>query len=450
MPEALETWPVNLIEKVLPRHMQIIFEINRRFLDEVRHRYPDDWNRLGRVSLIDEYGDRRVRMAHLAAVGSHKINGVSKIHTDLLTKTTLHDIAEQYPDRFVNLTNGVNPRRWVKLINPDLHQLIYKTIGGDWITNPTQLKNLADHAENTKFQKLFNQVKLNNKRHLADKIKHHLGIEVDPDTLFDIHIKRIHEYKRQLLNLLHVITLYNRLCDSPHAAIVPRTVIFSGKAAPGYHLAKLIIRLINDVASVINNNQVTADKLKLVFIPNYDVTTAGDIIPAAELSQQISMAGTEASGTGNMKLAFNGALTIGTLDGANVEMREHVGHDNMFIFGLLADEARQMSTGLYKPRDYLRDNPSLTRVIDMIEEGYFSPDETDRYHGIVDALTRTDPYLVMADYQSYIDCQAKVEKLYQDKEEWTRRAILNVAGMNYFSSDRTIREYAESVWKVKV
>ena len=450
MPEALENWPVSLIEKLLPRHMQIIYEINKRLIAQVRKDFPDDYDRPRRVSLIDETGDREVRMANLAVVGSHKVNGVSQLHTDLLRSNLFSDFNEIYPDKIVNLTNGINPRRWLRLINPELSRLISKTIGSDWVKNLDSLRNLADFCENKRFQERYSNAKLHNKEQLACLIEKHLGIPVNPKSLFDVHIKRIHEYKRQLLKVLHVITLYNQLCDNPQSDLVARTVIISGKAAPGYLLAKQIIKLINDIAGVINNNPATNNKLKLVYIPNYDVSTAGDIIPATDLSEQISLAGTEASGTGNMKLALNGALTIGTLDGANVELRDHIGVDNIFIFGLTTDQAAYINASNYKPREYLRKNQKLARAIDMIEEGYFSVDDPKRHYPIVDALTRSDPFLVLADFDAYLEAQSRVELCYNNKFEWIKKSILNVSGMGYFSSDRTIREYSQKVWGLKV
>jgi len=449
LPEALETWPLSMFENVLPRHIQIIYEINKRFLDEIRQAYPNDHNRIKRMSIIDEENEQKIRMANLAVIGSHAVNGVSKIHTNLIKTTLFRDFDEFYPNKFLNLTNGINPRRWLKLINPDLSKLISKTIGNEWITNLDLLQNLNHHIEKEDFINDFIAIKHENKKRLASLIRKRLSFEVNPNSLFDVQIKRIHEYKRQLLNILHVITLYNRIVDNPNNSVISRTIIISGKAAPGYKLAKLIIKLCNDVALLINNHPIASQKLKLVFIPNYDVSTAGDIIPAADLSQQISMAGTEASGTGNMKLALNGALTIGTLDGANIEILERVGSENMFIFGKTSKQASHLLKGDYRPRDYIHENTELKRVIDQIEEGFFSPKEPNRFYDIVDALTRTDPYLVVADYQAYLDCQAIVEQSYQDQQTWAKKAVANIAAMGYFSSDRTIREYAEHIWKIK-
>ena len=450
MPEALETWPVPLFERVLPRHLQIIYEINHRFLKDVMHRHPGDTELLQRVSIIDETAGRRVRMAHLATIGSHKVNGVAAIHTDLMRQTIFADFHHLWPDKIVNMTNGITPRRWLNQANPDLSHLISSRIGTGWVKNLDELKRLAPLAEDVDFRRQFAEVKRANKLRLADAIARRLKIEVNPDSLFDVQVKRIHEYKRQLLNVLHVATLYNRIRANPAGDHLPRTVIFGGKAAPGYQMAKRIIRLINDIADIVNHDPAVAGRLKVVFIPNYDVSTAQDIMPAADLSEQISTAGTEASGTGNMKLALNGALTIGTLDGANIEIRNEVGAENIFIFGLTTDEVVQLRDSGYEPWEYYRGNPELKQALDMIRSGYFSPDESDRYQPVFDALTRQgDHYLLLADYASYIACQQDVETLYRDRDSWMRRAILNVASMGRFSADRTIREYAETIWGVR-
>mgnify|MGYP000203295225 CR=1 FL=1 len=450
MPEALETWPVPLFERVLPRHLQIIYEINHRFMRDVMHRYPGDTELLRRMSIIDETAGRRVRMAHLAMVGSHKVNGVAAIHTDLMRRTIFADFHHLWPDQIVNLTNGITPRRWLNQANPDLAHLISSRIGNGWVRNLDELKRLAPLAEDADFRRQFAEVKRANKTRLARMIAQRLNIEVHPDSLFDVQVKRIHEYKRQLLNVLHVVTLYNRIRANPAGDHLSRTVIFGGKAAPGYAMAKHIIRLINDIADIVNHDPVVADRLKVVFIPNYDVSTAQDLMPAADLSEQISTAGTEASGTGNMKLALNGALTIGTLDGANIEIRNEVGEENIFIFGLDTDEAARVYAEGHKPRDYYHGNAELKQVLDMLNSGYFSPEEPDRYQPVFDALIHQgDRYLLLADYASYIACQGRVEALYRDRHNWTRQAILNVANMGRFSSDRTIREYAEAIWEVK-
>ena len=449
MPEALETWPVPLFERVLPRHLQIIYDINHRFMKDVMRHYPGDPALWQRMSLIDESHGRRIRMAHLAIVGSHKVNGVAAIHTRLMKETIFSDFHRLWPDKIVNMTNGVTPRRWLNQANPGLAKLISSRIGNGWVKNLDQLRQLTPLASDPEFQAAFVQVKRDNKARLAALIAERLSIRVNPDSLFDVQIKRIHEYKRQLLNVLHVITLYNRIraggCDAP-----PRTVIFGGKAAPGYRMAKLIIRLINDVADIVNNDAAVGDRLKVVFIPNYNVSTAEIIIPAADLSEQISTAGTEASGTGNMKLALNGALTIGTLDGANVEMRDEVGAEHFFIFGLTADEVAATYRGGYNPWHYYDNHAELKQTLDMLRDGYFSPEDRDRFKSVYDALTHHgDHYRLLADYASYVACQDQVGQLYQAPQAWTHKAILNVAGMGQFSSDRTIAQYAKTIWNTE-
>ncbi|MEI8163765.1 MAG: glycogen/starch/alpha-glucan phosphorylase [Betaproteobacteria bacterium] len=447
MPEALETWPVPLFERVLPRHLQIIYEINQRFLKDVMHHYPDDPVLWQRMSLIDEAQGRRIRMAHLAIVGSHKVNGVAEIHTRLMKETIFADFHRLWPDRIVNMTNGVTPRRWLNQANPALSTLISAHIGKDWLKDLDQLRRLVPLAGDAAFRDEFVRVKRDNKIRLAQMIEQRLALRVDPDSMFDVQIKRIHEYKRQLLNVLHVVTLYNRLRAGGTAP--PRTVIFGGKAAPGYRMAKLVIRFINAVADIVNNDPLVRGLLKVVFIPNYDVSSAEVIIPAADLSEQISTAGTEASGTGNMKLALNGALTIGTLDGANVEIRNEVGADNIFIFGLTADEVAQQYAAGYSPWLHYDGNAELKQTLDMIRDGYFSPEDRDRFKPVFDALTyHGDHYLLLADYASYIACQEKVGELYCDPVAWAQKTILNVAGMGQFSSDRTIGQYAKTIWNV--
>jgi len=447
LPEALETWPVTVIEKLLPRHMQIIYEINQRFLDDVMHHHPGDNDLLRRMSIIDENNGKRIRMAHLAVVGSHKVNGVAALHTELMKQSIFADFNRFYPDKIINKTNGITPRRWLNQANPELSSLISSKIGNDWTTDLDQLKKLIPLTKDKDFCQQFSAVKRNNKLRLAKLIKQRLDIDVNVDSIFDIHIKRIHEYKRQLLNVLHVITLYNRIRHNPDNDISARTIIFAGKAAPAYHLAKLIIRLINDVADIVNNDPAIGNKLKVVFLPNYNVSLAEEIIPACDLSEQISTAGTEASGTGNMKFALNGALTIGTLDGANIEIMEEVGEDNIFIFGKTANEVEQCKHDGYNPFDYYHGNPELKEILDMIGSGYFSPNEANRFQGIVDTLTsHGDHYLVLADYADYVLCQEQVASLYRDSDSWTRKAILNTANMGKFSSDRTIREYSEEIW----
>ncbi|HLP96886.1 MAG TPA: glycogen/starch/alpha-glucan phosphorylase [Sideroxyarcus sp.] len=447
MPEALETWPVAMFESVLPRHLQIIYEINHRFLQQVMHQFPGDGELLQRLSIIDEGQGRRVRMSHLAIIGSHTVNGVAALHTELMKRTIFADFERITPGKIINMTNGVTPRRWLNQANPGLAQLITARIGKGWLTDLGQLERLRGFTDDATFRQQFRTVKQANKERLAGLIRKQLGIEVDPNSLFDIQIKRIHEYKRQLLNVLHVITLYNRIRGGADA--VPRTVIIAGKSAPGYMMAKRIIRLINDVAQVVNNDQQVGGRLKLVFMPNYDVSNAERIVPAADLSEQISTAGTEASGTGNMKLALNGALTIGTLDGANIEIRDEVGAENFFLFGLSTGEIDELHRQGYDPLAYYRGNAELKQALDMIASGFFCPDEPARYQEVVDALLkRGDKFLLLADYASYVACHDKVQEIYRDPQEWTRRAILNVAGMGQFSSDRTIREYAEHIWHV--
>jgi starch phosphorylase len=446
LPEALETWPLPLFERVLPRHLQIVYEINHRFLRDVMHAYPGDTDLLRRVSLIDEAGDKRVRMAHLAVVGSHKANGVSAIHTELMRKTIFADFDRLWPDRIVNVTNGVTPRRWLNQANPGLAALVTASIGNGWVKDLGELRRLAPLAADAAFRRRFAEVKRANKARLAEDIERRLGIAIDPGSLFDVQVKRIHEYKRQLLNLLHVVTLYNRI-RSDAADVVPRTVIFGGKAAPGYRTAKRIVRLIHDVADIVNHDPAVGGRLKVVFFPNYDVSAAQEIIPAADLSEQISTAGTEASGTGNMKLALNGALTIGTLDGANIEICHEVGAENMFLFGLTAEEVAELRAYGHDPWDCYHRNPQLKQALDMIASGHFSPGEADRYRPLFDSLTRDgDPYLVLADYAPYVSVQQDVDSLFRDRDEWTRRAILNVAHMGRFSSDRTVLEYASRIW----
>ncbi len=449
MPEALETWSVDLFSNLLPRHLQIIYRINHEFLAMVNHHFPGDNDLLSRVSIIDETHGRRVRMAHLAVVGSHTVNGVAALHSELLKTTLFADFNRIYPNKFVNVTNGITPRRWLNQCNPDLTALLTKVIGTGFQKDLDRLKLITPLADDEKFRKAFRDVKLANKLRLSNKIEDLTGVKLNPNSLFDVQIKRIHEYKRQLLNVLHVITLYNRIRLGHVNDITPRTVIFGGKAAPGYWMAKLIIRLINDVATLINDDPAVGDKLKVVFYPNYEVSAAELLFPGSDLSEQISTAGTEASGTGNMKMALNGALTIGTLDGANVEIKEEVGNENIFIFGLTTNEVAQTKALGYNPWDYYNNNAELKEVLDMIAGGFFSVEEPDRYQAIFDNLLhKGDHYLLLADYASYIATQDAVGTLYQDQEEWSRMAILNVARVGKFSSDRTIGEYAKNIWNV--
>lgn len=449
MPEALETWSLELFGALLPRHLDIIFEINKQFLNTVQKQFPNDTDLIQRVSIIDESHGRRVRMAHLAVVGSHTVNGVAALHSELLKTTLFADFHKIYPQKFTNVTNGITPRRWLNQANPLLTDLIKTAIGDEFLRDLTQLKKLTPLADDKDFREAFRSVKQANKARLAAKIHSHTNVVVNPNSLFDVQIKRIHEYKRQLLNVLHVITLYNRIRAGEKLA-APRTVIFGGKAAPGYWMAKQIIRLINDVAHVVNNDSAVGNQLKVVFYPNYEVSAAEILFPGSDLSEQISTAGTEASGTGNMKMALNGALTIGTLDGANVEIKEEVGDDNIFIFGLTTPEVAATKAAGYNPRDYYNQNAQLKQVIDMIGSGFFSPEEPNRYQAIFDNLLNNgDNYLLLADYASYIAAQDEVAKLYQNQEEWSRKAILNVARMAKFSSDRSISDYASNIWNVK-
>ncbi|MCM3903772.1 MAG: glycogen/starch/alpha-glucan phosphorylase [Pyrinomonadaceae bacterium] len=449
LPEALEAWSLPLFRDLLPRHLEIIYEINRRFLDQVRAQYPGDDQRVRRMSLIDESGEKYVRMAYLATVGSHAINGVAALHSELLKKTVLHDFYDLYPERFHNVTNGVTPRRWMVLSNPRLTELITKRIGDDWIRHTDQLKQLEAFVNDAEFREQWREVKRFNKRALAKLIKERTGIVVDPESLFDVQVKRFHEYKRQLLNALHVITLYRRLKANPSLQIASRTFIFGGKAAPGYAMAKLIIKLINSVAEVVNNDKAAEDRLKVVFLPDFNVKNGQMVYPAADLSEQISTAGKEASGTGNMKFALNGALTIGTLDGANIEIRDAVGANNFFLFGLTAPEVGELKAQGYNPRDYYHSNGQLREVIDLIGSGAFSNGNRDLFRPIVDLLLDRDEYLLLADYQSYVDQQEQVSQAFSDPERWTKMSILNVARMGHFSSDRSIQEYCDRIWHTK-
>jgi starch phosphorylase len=448
--EALERWPLPLFASLLPRHLEIIYEINRRFLIEVRSRYPDDEGRVARLSLIEEGGEKHVRMANLASAGSHAINGVAALHTELLKRDVLGDFFALHPERFLNVTNGVTPRRWLALANPRLTALISRRIGERWIADTEkELPKLEPLAADGEFRKEWRAVKLENKRGLAALIKERTGLAVNPESLFDVQVKRLHEYKRQHLNLLHAVTLYARLKRGAGAGMTPRTVIFGGKAAPGYFLAKLIIKLINSVADVVNADPAARGRLQVVFLPDFNVKTSQAVYPAADLSEQISTAGKEASGTGNMKFALNGALTIGTLDGANVEMREAVGAENFFLFGLKAEEVFALKGRGYDPREPYRNNPELREALDLIASGAFSGGDRALFKPFIDSLLDRDEYLVLADYPAYFECQERAAVAFRDAEAWTRMSILNVARMGRFSSDRSIREYAEKIWKVR-
>lgn len=457
MPEALETWTVELIQHVLPRHMRIIYRINQNFLDEVVRRYPGDIDLMRRVSIIDDGNgsghdhDKRVRMAHLCIVGSHRINGVSQLHSDLMVQTIFADFAMLYPERFHNKTNGVTPRRWLAQANPALSGLIDGRIGKSWRLDLDRLAELRASASNNGFRTAFAGAKTSNKLRLANYVFRETGITLDPDSLFDVHVKRIHEYKRQLLNVLHVITRYNALLHGHGKNFAPRSVIFAGKAASSYHMAKQVIRLIHDVAAVVNNDPRTRDFLKVVFIPNYGVSVAELIMPAADLSEQISTAGTEASGTGNMKLSLNGALTIGTEDGANIEIRDQVGAENIFIFGNNAAQVAEIRHAGYQPKEIFHNNPALNEVLNKIDGGFFSVGDRPRYHDIFNSLVHYgDHYLLLADYADYVATQLRVDALYLTPAEWQRKAILNVAGMGNFSADRTIRDYANDTWNMQL
>jgi starch phosphorylase len=449
LPEALERWPLQLFQRVLPRHLEIIYEINRRFLDEVRLRYPDDPDRVRRLSLIGEGGEKHVRMANLACVGSHAINGVAALHTQLLKQTVLRDFNDLWPEKFSNKTNGVTPRRFMVLSNPGLARLITARIGDRWIRDLDELRKLEAAAGDGAFLAEWGKVKRANKERLAQAILAATGVAVDPATLFDIQVKRIHEYKRQHLNVLHVVTQYLRLKANPRLRIAPRTVIFGGKAAPGYFLAKLIIKLINSVAEVANEDPDVRDRLRVVFIPDFSVKNAHRIYPAADLSEQISTAGKEASGTGNMKFSLNGALTIGTLDGANVEIREEVGAENFFLFGMTAAEVDQRRAQGYRPREIYEQDSELRNVIDLIGSGVFSRGDKELFRPLVSSLLDRDEYFLLADYRPYIECQERVAQAYVDPKRWAGMSVLNVARMGKFSSDRAIREYCSDIWRVE-
>ena len=449
LPEALEEWPVNIFGSLLPRHLEIVYEINRRFLEKIKTLFPDDPDRIARMSIIDETNARKIRMANLACVGTFSINGVAELHSRLIRELTLPDFAGLWPDKFKNITNGVTPRRFMRLANPRLAALISGKIGENWLTDLDQLKGLEDFVEDADFRRAWRDVKHKNKQELAALIRQSTGIEVDPNSIFDVMAKRLHAYKRQHLKALHIITLYQRLKANPDANIVPRTFIFAAKAAPGYRRAKLIIKLINNIAEVVNSDPDLAGRLKVVFLPNFDVTLAEKIYPSANISEQISLAGKEASGTGNMKFALNGALTTGTLDGANIEIRELVGPDNFFLFGLTTDEVFALKKSGYNPRDYYEGNPELRRAIDAIADGTFSEGDSQLFRPIIDELLERDKYMLLADYASYMECQALASQAYRDPERWTRMSILNSARSGFFSSDRAIRQYCKEIWQVE-
>ena len=448
MPEALEKWPVELFGSLLPRHLEIIYEINTRFLDLVRMRFPLDTARIERMSLIDESGERYVRMANLACVSSHTINGVAELHSELLKQTVLKDFYELFPEKFCNMTNGVTPRRWIALSNHRLTKTVTERIGSGWLKNLEEIRQLEHLAGDASFQEEWREIKQSAKRDMANHIHQQYGVLIDPASLFDVQVKRIHEYKRQHLNVLHIVTLYSQLKQNPQMEITPRTFIFAGKAAPGYHMAKLMIKLITSVGKMINQDPELHNQMRVIFWPNYNVTNSQRIYPVSDLSEQISTAGKEASGTGNMKFAMNGALTIGTLDGANVEIRDAVGADNFFLFGMRADEVNKLKFQGYRPWDYYQANPQLKDAIDLIASGHFSQGDRSLFEPLLDKLLHHDPFMLLADYQSYIDSQQTVSQAYRDQTRWTQMSILNSVRMGRFSSDRSIQEYCERIWKV--
>ena len=449
VPEALEEWSLPLFEELLPRHLQIVYEINRRFIEEVKKQYTIDKKVLSKLSIISENGGGSVRMANLAIIGSFAVNGVAALHTEILKKQIFYHFNKFYPGKFINITNGITPRRWLKTANPFLSKIITEKIGDAWIKDLDELRKLEQFIDDKDFRESWRSAKWLNKRLLIDYIERELNLKINPESIFDVQIKRFHEYKRQLLNVLHVVTLYNRIKDNPKIDIVPRTIIFGGKAAPAYQMAKLIIKLINSVGNIVNADKDVNGRIKVCFLKNYSVSLAEKIIPASELSEQISMAGLEASGTGNMKFALNGALTIGTMDGANIEIREEVGDENIFIFGLLADEIVKLKAKSYNPRQIYEANNGLKRVIDMIASNYFNQNEPGIFQPIVNSLLNDDYYCLFADYQSYIEKQDEVSRVYSNDDEWTKKSIYNVARIGKFSSDRSIRDYAEKIWKIQ-
>ncbi|KAJ1348130.1 hypothetical protein KIN20_003359 [Parelaphostrongylus tenuis] len=475
LPEALERWPVSMLQSMLPRHLEIIYEINQRFMDAISKKYPGDFDRMRRMSIVEEadlFGEKRINMAHLCIVCSHCINGVAALHSDLLKSTTFKDFYDMYPEKFQNKTNGITPRRWLLLSNPALADIIAEKIGEDWITNLDELQKLKEFVDSAEFLNQLRRVKQENKMRVAQYLNEDYNVEINPGSIFDIHVKRIHEYKRQLLNILHVIALYNRIKANPDIDIVPRTFLYGGKAAPGYHLAKQIIRLITSVGEVVNNDPIVGDKIKvgslvhsnerpcikrefisivfrLFFLENYRVSMAEKIIPAADLSEQISTAGTEASGTGNMKFMLNGALTIGTLDGANVEMAEEMGMENIFIFGMNVEEVDALQKRGYNAEEFINKSPVLKQVIEQIEAGMFTPEQPDQLHDLTNSLRHHDRFLVCADFDAYVACQDKVAEAYRDQQKWSRMALMNIASTGKFSTDRTIAEYAREIWGIE-
>ncbi|XP_059675258.1 glycogen phosphorylase, liver form isoform X3 [Gavia stellata] len=449
LPEALERWPVDLVEKLLPRHLQIIYEINQRHLDHIASLFPNDVDRLRRMSLIEEGGTKRINMAHLCIVGSHAVNGVAKIHSEIVKTQVFKDFAALEPEKFQNKTNGITPRRWLLLCNPGLAELIAEKIGEDYVRDLSQLTKLREFVDDDLFIREVAKVKQENKVKFALYLEKEYKVKINPSSMFDVHVKRIHEYKRQLMNCLHIITMYNRIRRDPAKLFVPRTVIIGGKAAPGYHMAKMIIKLINAVAHVVNNDPVVGSKLKVIFLENYRVSLAEKVIPATDLSEQISTAGTEASGTGNMKFMLNGALTIGTMDGANVEMAEEAGEENLFIFGMRVEDVTELDREGYNAQKYYDRLPELKQAIDQIKSGFFSPKEPDLFKDVVNMLFHHDRFKVFADYEAYVKCQEKVSELYLNSKAWTKMVIRNIAAAGKFSSDRTIKEYAQDIWHVE-
>jgi starch phosphorylase len=447
LPEALEQWPLGLFGSLLPRHLEIIDEINQRHIENVRTRFPGDEERVQRLSLINEEGGKYVRMAHLASLGSHAINGVAALHTELLKTHVLKDFYALTPEKFSNKTNGVTPRRWMVLSNPKLAQLLTARLGSGWIHDLEKLRRLEPLVDDAEFREEWRAIKLDNKRRLSNYIDSLVGIQTDPASIFDVLVKRLHEYKRQHLQVLHMIALYKRIQRDPSAEVVPRTFVFGGKAAPGYRMAKLIIKLIHSVGEAVNSDPLVKGRLKVVFLPNYSVKLGQRVYPAADLSEQISLAGKEASGTGNMKFAMNGAVTIGTLDGANIEIREEVGEENFFLFGLTTPEVEKRKKEGYKPREIYESNPMLHEVLDSLMNGEFSHGDRGLFEPLVSSLVNNDEYMLLADYQSFVDCQDRVSAAYKDQEAWTRMSILNVARIGKFSSDRSIREYSAEIWK---
>jgi starch phosphorylase len=447
MPEALEQWPRGLFGSLLPRHLEIVDEINRRHLEDVRKKFPGDGERAARLSLIDENGEKYVRMAHLAALGSHAINGVAALHTELLKTNVLRDFYELTPEKFFNKTNGVTPRRWMVLANPGLTQLLSARLGTGWIRDLEKVRRLEPLASDRELHLEWRAVKLQNKTRLANYMQERLGIAVDPASMFDVLVKRLHEYKRQHLQVLHIVTLLKRIHRDPDAEVVPRTFLFGGKAAPGYRMAKLIIKLIHSVGEAVNSDPLVKGRLKVVFLPDFSVKLGQRVYPAADLSEQISLAGKEASGTGNMKFAMNGALTIGTLDGANIEIRDEVGADNFFLFGLTTSEVERRKREGYNPRAFYESNGDLREALDALSSGEFSHGDRNLFAPLVNSLLNGDEYMLLADYQSFIDCQDRVSLAYKNQDEWTRMSILNVARIGKFSSDRSIRDYCADIWK---